>query len=185
MTAVPALHRTISDGVVALREWAIEDAPQMRRIFLDPEMYRWTDAVPDEPLTEFEEAIRRNWRRRERGDRIALAICDAEGAIVGAIDLMMGEFERGEIGYAVGAWARGNGYAARAVKLLSSWAFETAGVARLELPIPVGNARSRAVAERAGFRFEGILRGYLHLREGGERHDVTMFSLLPGDAPAA
>ena len=110
-----------------------------------------------------------------------MAIVDAAGAVVGAIDLMMGEFERGEIGYAVGAWVRGNGYATRAVRLLSGWAFESAGVARLELPIPVGNTRSRAVAERAGYRFEGVLRGYLHLREGGARHDVTMFALLPGD----
>ena len=130
MTAVPALDRPLTDGTITLREWVLGDAPAMRRIFLDAEMYRWTDAVPDEPLAEFEDAIRRNWRRRERGDRIALAITDADGGVVGAIDLMMGEFERGEIGYAVGAWVRGNGYATRAVRLLTSWAFETAGVAR-------------------------------------------------------
>lgn len=182
--AIPPLDPPITDGLITLRQWEVADAEAMRAIFLDPEMYRWTDAVPGEPVEEFRQSIRRGWTRRETGDRIPLAIIDPAGAVVGAIDLMMGEFERGEIGYAVAAHARGRGYATRAVLLLSEWSFAVAGVERLELPVPVGNDRSRAVAERAGYRYEGLLRSYLWLREGGDRHDVTMYSLVPADAPA-
>lgn len=182
---VPQLDPPITDGTISLRQWEVEDAPAMRDVFLDDEMYRWTDAEPGETLPEFEQAIRRGWKRREVGERITLAIVGPDGAVAGAIDLMMGEFERGEIGYALGSWARGFGYATRAVRLLSDWAFETCGLERLELPVPVGNTRSRAVAERAGYQYEGLLRSYLWLREGGARHDVTMFSLVKGDAPAA
>ncbi|MEH3054284.1 MAG: GNAT family protein [Patulibacter minatonensis] len=182
MAPVPPLDRPLTDGVITLRQWEVADAPTMQCIFLDPEMYRWTDAIPDEPLAEFESSIRRSWLRREAGDRIALAILDAStDEVIGAIDLMMAEFGRAELGYALGSWARSRGYATRAVRLLSRWSFDVAGVHRLELPIPVANARSRAVAERAGYHPEGVLRSYLTLRDGGERHDVLMFSLLPGD----
>jgi ribosomal-protein-alanine N-acetyltransferase len=181
MPAIPSPDRPLTDGVVTLREWEVADAAAMRKVFLDPEMYRWTDADPDETVEEFEQAIQRGWARRDAGERICFAIIDSAGEVAGAIDLMMGEFERGEIGYAVGNWARRQGFATRAVRVLSIWAFEAAGVPRLELPIPLGNAPSRTVAERAGFTYEGVLRSYLWLREGAERLDVAMYSLVPGD----
>lgn len=183
MPVVPPLSEPITDGVIALREWEVADAPAMRRVFLDPEMYRWTDAVPDEAVSDFEQAIRRGWMRRESGERLCLAILDAAGEVIGAIDLMFAEFERAELGYALGAWARGQGYATRAVRLLSDWSFAHTEARRLELPIPLENARSRAVAERSGFTHEGTLRSYLWLREGGDRHDVAMYARLPGDPP--
>ncbi len=185
MPVIESLTEPISDGVVALREWSLADAAAMQRIFLDPEMYRWTDAAPDESLDEFEQAIRRGWRRREAGERLCLAITSGDDEVIGAIDLMFGEFERAELGYALGAWVRGYGYATRAVRLLCTWTFANTPAVRIELPIPLQNARSRAVAERSGFAYEGELRSYLWLREGGERHDVAMYSRLPGDAPAA
>lgn len=185
MLALPTLSAPLTDGVVSLRQWEVADAPAMQRIFCDPEMLRWTDADDDDPLSEYEQSIRRGWKRREAGDRIPLAILDPDGAVVGAIDLMQGEFERGEIGYAVGSWARRQGYATRAVRLLGAWAFDVVGVLRLELPIPVGNAASQGVAERSGYTREGLLRSYLWLREAGERHDVIMYARLPGDSLGA
>lgn len=185
MPAIESLAQPLTDGVITLREWGLSDAAAMRRIFHDPEMYRWTDAAPDEPLSEFEQAIRRGWGRRQAGERLCLAITDARDDVIGAIDLMLGEFERAELGYALGAWARGQGHATRAVRLLTEWTFTHTPVVRVELPIPLGNARSRAVATRAGFTFEGTLRSYLWLREGGPRQDVAMYARLASDAPAA
>ncbi|MBO9531553.1 MAG: GNAT family N-acetyltransferase [Solirubrobacteraceae bacterium] len=185
MPAVPSLTTPLTDGVVTLRTWEISDAPAMREIFLDDEMYRWTDAIPDEPLEEFERAIRRGWARGERGDRACFALIGPEGEVVGAIDLMFAEFERTEIGYAIARQARGNGYATRAVRILTDWAFSATSAERIELPIPVGNVRSRAVAERADYAFEGVMRSYLVLRDGGERQDVTMYARVRADGPLA
>ncbi len=136
---------------------------------------------PGEPLEEFEQAIRRGWARGQRGERACFAIVGPHGDVVGAIDLMFGEFERGEIGYAVAREARGFGYATRAVRILTDWAFAATHVERVELPIPVGNRRSRAVAERAEYVYEGVLRSYLVLRDGGERQDVTMYARVRAD----
>lgn len=183
MSAVPPLTTPLTDGTVTLRPWEIADAPAMRSIFLDEEMYRWTDAEPDEPLEEFERAIRRGWARGERGDRACFALIGPDGTVIGAIDLMFAEFDRTEIGYAIAREARGQGYATRAVRILTDWAFAATKAERVELPIPVGNVRSRGVAERAGYAFEGVLRSYLVLRDGGERQDVTMYARVRADGP--
>jgi RimJ/RimL family protein N-acetyltransferase len=42
-----------------------------------------------------------------------------------------------------------------------------------------GNVSSERVAEKCGFTREGVLRAWMEQR--GERRDVTMWSLLPGD----
>ncbi len=182
MSATRLITLPLTDGAVTLRAWTVEDAAAMRRIFRDPAMYQWTDADPSEGVDVFEGWIRRARQRIADGERWSLAITAAgDDEILGAIDLLRGELGRGEIGYALGSWARGQGYATRAVRLLSAAAFDATELVRLELPIPVGNLRSRAVAQRAGYQYEGLLRSYLTLRDGGERHDVTMFSLLPGD----
>jgi RimJ/RimL family protein N-acetyltransferase len=65
------------------------------------------------------------------------------------------------------------------VALISPWAIRTLDAARLELFVEVGNAASERVAEKAGFRREGILRAYDDGRDGPI--DLVMFSLLPRD----
>ena len=56
---------------------------------------------------------------------------------------------------------------------------EELGLARLQLGTLPGNTASERVAEKVGFRREGTLRSYLDQR--GERRDVLMWYLLPGE----
>lgn len=184
MPPIPHPTSPLHDGVVHVREWTVDDAPAMRDAFRNEEMYRWTDARPDETVEEFIEAIQRGWQHREEGTRICFAIVDADDRVAGAIDLMMGELGRAEIGYGLATWARGRGYASRAVRLVGDYAFAQLGVARLELPIPLENHRSRAVAERCGYVHEGTLRSYLYLREGGPRYDIAMYARLLDESGA-
>jgi [ribosomal protein S5]-alanine N-acetyltransferase len=86
---------------------------------------------------------------------------------------------RGEFGYLVAARARRRGVGARALRLLARYAFEEHGLARLEAMVRPGNDASIAVAERVGFRREGLLRSYTVIR--GERVDTLMLSMLPGE----
>jgi RimJ/RimL family protein N-acetyltransferase len=87
----------------------------------------------------------------------------------------------GEIGYAVWPSARGRGVARRALGLLTRWGFDELGLERLELRISVANAASERVAERAGYRREGVLRS-VHFKEG-RRIDLGVWSLLRSDEP--
>jgi RimJ/RimL family protein N-acetyltransferase len=85
----------------------------------------------------------------------------------------------GEVGYFVLANARRRGIGERALRLVSNWAFEEFGLARLQLGVIVGNDASARLAEKTGFSREGILRAWMDNR--GERADVIMHSLLPSE----
>jgi len=87
----------------------------------------------------------------------------------------------GNIGYTVGEAFRGRGYATAAVAAVLPIAFdpELLGLERLEILAAVDNLASRRVAERNGFRLEGILRGLLVIN--GTRVDHALYALLRSD----
>jgi RimJ/RimL family protein N-acetyltransferase len=75
---------------------------------------------------------------------------------------------------------RRQGYTAEALGLLCAWAFDEVGLRRVELVVDPDNAGSRGVAERAGFRAEGIVRQrFLHR---GKPSDVVLYARLATDA---
>jgi RimJ/RimL family protein N-acetyltransferase len=84
-----------------------------------------------------------------------------------------------EVGYWGTREHRGNGYITEAAVTAARWAFTRMSVDRLEWRAEVGNKASRAVAERAGFTLEGILRSALNNK--GVRRDCWVGSLLPSD----
>jgi len=87
--------------------------------------------------------------------------------------------QAGEIGYWCAPWARGRGVMSTAVRLVRDWAFDELELERLELTTDVDNIGSQRVAQAAGFRREGVLRGYLSAR--GRRSDDVLFGMVPGD----
>ncbi len=85
-----------------------------------------------------------------------------------------------QLSYWVLPTARGKGIAVRAVRTLTSWAFDTLRMNRLFLVHSVGNPASCRVAHKAAFGLEGVLRGYLRHADGW--HDVHMHARLRTDA---
>lgn len=83
----------------------------------------------------------------------------AGGRIVGAIGLHGIEWagQSAQIGYWVSPQDQGRGIATRAAVALVSHTFANLDLHRLEIRCVVENKRSRAVAERIGFQFEGTL----------------------------
>ena len=63
--------------------------------------------------------------------------------------------------------------------LVARWAFAELGLKRVGLMTDPRNKSSRRVAERAGFKKEGILRSWTDVN--GERVDHVSYSLLPSD----
>jgi ribosomal-protein-serine acetyltransferase len=61
-------------------------------------------------------------------------------------------------------------------RFLVRYAFLTLDLNRVEIAVAVHNARSRAIPERLGFKFEGVLRAREHLR--GTYLDHAMYSQL-------
>jgi RimJ/RimL family protein N-acetyltransferase len=104
-----------------------------------------------------------------------------DGLVVGGIGMSLNRpGYRGRIGYWVARHARGAGICTRALRLLSRWALIDLELARLDLITDPDNRASQRVAEKVGYRREGVLRSHLRHPDGRMR-DSVIFSLLPGD----
>ncbi len=113
------------------------------------------------------------------GSAAAFAICDPGGEPFGHVLIELRDAGRADVGYWLLAEARGRGRATAALRLLSRWALAQPGIARLQLWTVPENTASQRVAERAGFRREGVLRSYGEVE--GRRVDAVFYSLLPSD----
>jgi RimJ/RimL family protein N-acetyltransferase len=142
----------------------------------DPEIARWLDAVP-QPYTL---AHARAYIESSGEDKYA--ITDAvDGRILGSVGLRWSDAQDvAEIGYWARRDARGRGATTRALVLVRTAAL-AAGAARLQLRADVDNVSSRRVAERAGFRLEGVLRSAHWNPRIGRRQDWALYALLPDD----
>jgi ribosomal-protein-serine acetyltransferase len=105
------------------------------------------------------------------------------GVLAGAMGVhgVEGGGRSGQIGYWVAAEHEGRGVVARGVRAVIRRQFEDAGFERLEIRAAHDNVRSRAVAERLGFAFEGIVR-----RDGWTGRaavDQAVYGLLRGERP--
>jgi RimJ/RimL family protein N-acetyltransferase len=167
----------LSDGVVALRVPSEQDLPAIERRMVDPDIVRWMGAS-DHPARELLELNRTRWTR---GTRATFSVCDPNDVCLGHVwvEVDLPHSHRGSVGYWLLPEARGKGFATRSVKLVSRWALEELGMARLSLTTEPSNDRSQRVAERSGFVKEGVLRSYEDI--GGRRVDCVVFSLVPAD----
>jgi ribosomal-protein-alanine N-acetyltransferase len=175
-----AQHLGLTDGVIELRPIDERDLSAIQRASRDPEIHRrfaLLKATPNEYFHRYRRLVR-------AGTGAAFAICDVGGECLGLVTVENRDAGRVELGYWLLPEGRGRGRATRALRLASRWALAQSGVSRLELATSPENAASQRVAERSGFRREGVLRSY-HVVDG-RREDAVFFSLLPGelDEPA-
>ena len=171
----------LSDGRVTLRGWRLSDVPQIVAMCSEPDVIRFT-SVP----VPYDADDARLWldlhpARLAAGDGAAFAITEAGDELpVGSIGVrVMHDQGIAETGYHVVEARRGRGLATAALRLIARWTFAELPVARLQLTTHLDNPGSQRVAEKAGFTREGVLRAWADQR--GERPDLVMWSLLPGD----
>lgn len=178
---------TLSDGVVWLTPWRLDDAVALGDFNLDPDHRRWFDQPEPSPdaaerRAHGEEVIHRWWREWVDGTSMTFALRLAEDALaVGEADLQPRPQLAANIAYAVVPAHRGNGYASRAIRLLAEEGLNRLGFSPIELSCDVGNTASARVAEKAGFTFERIRAGtavYEEIEEWtGSPRDERVYSL--------
>ena len=170
----------LEDEIILLRRWNEGDIAANVAACRDIDAIRWMPIIPDPydetDALEFFAHAERGW---EEGSFYGFAVVERQtDRLVGSIGVSV-DGAIGTVGYFVIAGMRGRGIGARALRLVSRWALEELELARLQLTVMIGNVASARLAEKVGFKREGVLRSWMDNR--GERADVIMHSLLPGE----
>jgi RimJ/RimL family protein N-acetyltransferase len=170
----------LTDGVVTLRSWRMEDADALQRACDDPLIARYHPfPLPfntEHAATFLELTVRSGWAD---GRSANVAVTNtASGELLGAVWLKtpVPHWRVGEVSYWTAEWARGRGVAGRAAALHARWGLDVLGLNRVELLADVENAASQRAAEKGGFVREGVLRRARPDRTG-EARDMVVFAL--------
>jgi ribosomal-protein-serine acetyltransferase len=146
----------------------------------------WAEGETRERTLEF---IRATRKQNAKDGGFQAAIVD-ENRIVGVAGFHGVDWPNraASLGYWLAAAEEGRGTMTHAVRALVDHGFGQLGLNRVEIRADVENVRSRALAERLGFVYEGTLRQALRLADGF--HDDAVYAILaadwaPGAGPAA
>lgn len=167
-------------GGPELRPWRPEDADALLTAGQDPAIRRWNlFTVADR--AEARQRIARMHERWRAETGAVWSIARPGGAPLGLIGLNDVDLAGGgaEIVYWLLPEARGAGLAVSATRRLTQWALHDLGLHRLRLCHSTANPASCRVAERAGFAFEGTMRGALRHADGW--HDQHLHARLASD----
>ena len=101
-----------------------------------------------------------------------------DGKLIGTVDFVswQPQHKTAEIGYALSREYWGKGIATEATKELINFGFNKMDLVRIQAKCLVENVGSEKVMEKAGMKFEGILRKFIFVK--GSHYDVKMYSIV-------
>ncbi|MFJ4656676.1 GNAT family N-acetyltransferase [Nocardia sp. NPDC088792] len=176
----------LSNGTVWLSPPTVDDIDAITACCQEPSIGRWTTMPVPYHRADAEKFLYDIVAPGWAGGRPTWALRRAaNGPVIGMIGLgtIAGRRDPGaaEIGFWLAAAARGQGLMTQGVDMVCEVAFAPTGLSleRVEWRAMIGNQASAAVARRAFFRFEGLLRGGVVQR--GVRRDCWIASRLPTD----
>lgn len=145
----------------------------------------WVDDTRN--LEDTRRFIRAGLRQRENENGFHMGIWH-QGNFTGVVsyNYISREKQQTELGYWLGAQFQGNGLMTAACRALTTYAFDTLHLKRVEIRCAVGNAKSRAIPIRLGFTDEGVVPQFEWLYD--HYVDAVVYSMLAenwSDVPAA
>jgi RimJ/RimL family protein N-acetyltransferase len=173
---------TLAIDELVLRPWRPTDAAELCEVCQDPEIARWV-TIPQPFLPADADAFIQNaiamW---QAGTGAPFAIVDAAtDRLLGAVTRFGPDGHQATLGLWLAPGGRGRGVGTRSLRLVTDWTFATTAAIRIDSFIMVGNEPSYRMAERAGFRREGVLRAW-DLHHDGVPVDCVVYSRIRGDA---
>jgi RimJ/RimL family protein N-acetyltransferase len=177
---------TLETARLLLRPFESTDAHSVQRILNDERVSATLLDIPH-PFT-LEAA--HNWietvrRGGERGDAFVFALIrKRHPLLIGCIDIEVnGEHRRGDMAYWLGAEHWGQGYTTEAARRIVHFGFESLGLRRIHAQCIRSNIASARVMEKAGLRYEALLRE--SALKDGIYVDVAVYGLTRADCDLA
>ncbi len=171
---------TLTDGVVTLRRWSAEDVDEAVAGH-DEVIAHWFGWPVDGVTPERMRAAIERWHTAYDEGRSEVAfVVEAEGKLVGNVDLRRRADGVGELSWLLFQGQRGRGFATRAVRMMADYALSEEGQGglgywRVEAKVEPDNQDSLRVATRSGLRREGVRRVE---RGRGDREETTSYVVL-------
>ncbi|WP_205696240.1 GNAT family N-acetyltransferase [Conexibacter sp. SYSU D00693] len=171
----------LDGGATAIRPLALSDLDEMTALVARnrEHLAPWDPIRPERWWTREGQAdqLRRDVAAWDAGVGFAFAVLDREEGdrIVGRqalANVVRGPWRNATLGWWTSVDATGKGHATSAARLVLRFAFEVAGLHRVQPAVIPRNARSIRVAEKAGFRREGRALRYLEIAGAWEDHDI-------------
>ncbi len=179
---------TLRDGRVALRPIRRRDLAQWRevRVRNTAWLQHW-EATSPEPAFEtpptFAAMVRR-LRAEARAQQTLPFVVTYDERLVGQLTvggIAYGSLRSAHVGYWVDEAVAGRGIVPTAVALATDHCFGALRLHRVEINVRPENTASRRVAEKLGFRYEGLRLRYLHI--DGDWRDHLGFALTADEVP--
>ncbi len=148
---------TLETKRLILRRWEESDAEDLYQYAKDPEVGPPAGWPPHQSVDESREVIRTVFSGRE-----CYAIClKKDGRAIGAIELMLNgntkmtdRDDECELGFWLGKLFWGRGIMPEAVQEMLRHSFEDCGMRKVWIGYYEGNAKSKRVQEKCGFRYQ-------------------------------
>lgn len=173
---------TIEASRVSLRWLELADAPDLYRIFSDPEVMAYWSSPPMTEESEARELVESIHRSFEAHGLYEWGIARREDdRVIGTVTLwhLDERNRRAEIGFTLVREVWGRGYMKEALSAAFDFAFGPMNMTRIEADVDPENAASLRLLEGLGFRREGLLRERWHV--GGRVLDSVILGLLRRD----
>jgi RimJ/RimL family protein N-acetyltransferase len=176
-----SLIPTLTTERLRLRPFGPDDAATVQRLASDAAVATMTLNIPHPYPNELAETwINGHGEATARGICIWAVTRASDAILMGSITLTANaRHQRAETGYWLGLSFWNQGYMTEAVRRVTGFGFEQLGLNRVQATVFPRNPASARVLEKVGFRYEGVLRGYV--RRGEDFEDVAMYAVLRED----
>jgi len=168
---------------LVLRKMTLADAQSLYDYASDPVVSRYTVWEHHLSIEDARDFLRRVVNNYEDGIPENWGIVFKEnGAFIGTCGYFAWDIENrcAEIQYALSRAYSGRGLMTEAVCRVIRFGFGEMGLNRIAAHCMPGNIASERVMQKAGMRFEGVMREALYAK--GRFHDLKSYALLRGDS---
>ena len=179
------LQETIYTERLVLRPFTLADAPQVKALAGERQIYETTLFVP----YPYEDGMAESWISTHQtgfyeGRGVVFAICLTSGTLMGSIALnKAGLFNSAELGYWIGVAYWNRGYCTEAAKAVLEYGFNVLRYHKISARHFVGNVSSGRVMEKIGMRREGLLQD--DVMKDGRYISVELYGIVnPAEAGA-
>jgi ribosomal-protein-alanine N-acetyltransferase len=188
----PSLSTRLETERLVLRPARSSDVGRIRQALRDNDAHlRPWSAAPAQgespaSLTSVSRAVVRERSEWKAGQTFALLVLDGgdDGAVIGRVALggvHRGAFQNAYLGYWIDAHHQRRGLMTEAVQAATAFAFEHAGLHRIQAAVTPSNLASQRVLEKVGYRREGLAERYLCI--AGHWDDHFLYAVTAEEWP--